>query len=476
MAEESPRQHSRYNNSMKNEYYGEASQRSGTTSTSIAGPSSRAMSPERMSTQTTNWISSMPPASQSQNHPRIHACRWSWCRLTFDSNTDLVHHVIHDHVRKAIAVRRGDLPIYRRAEEGLGESLSLSGLGMSYSSQAVVPGEHKRRKINNNPVEAEPTSSLPSPPESSPTSLPPAAYEDDGRLPFDAGLPTRTPSHSPSPEVYLHKSSSSSHVHNASVELSVTLQRRQTPPTFTSLSSPIEYPYDDMFPDPTFDSLVENVIGSSRSRTNATSSKPDPHSQTEPGSIENDRISPSSSFGSHASVEKQLTQSMDMDYDSNVLEGPKPILPQPKPRSTTGVTFNGAASDRTPLQVTPGHGRQAWYGTRPARSHASPLINASQSASRRSTIQKSQSIASQPYSQETPTGSRTGHAFRSGTLQLSPTASQALEHNGSIAHLQSQVHSPTNSQFQTQDSSLDLSYLPLQTQAPYQSQSSTQTQ
>jgi hypothetical protein len=64
---------------------------------------------------------------QRHGQPRIHGCRWAWCRLIFSTNPELVHHVIHEHVQKAVPVKRKDLPILRRAEEGLGESLSLSG-------------------------------------------------------------------------------------------------------------------------------------------------------------------------------------------------------------------------------------------------------------------------------------------------------------------------------------------------------------
>jgi hypothetical protein len=68
---------------------------------------------------------------QPQAHDRIHSCRWAWCRLTFAINAELVHHVIHDHVRQAPPVLRKDIPMLKRAEEGIGES--MSGFGASYS-------------------------------------------------------------------------------------------------------------------------------------------------------------------------------------------------------------------------------------------------------------------------------------------------------------------------------------------------------
>lgn len=68
-----------------------------------------------------------PPTSPQSIRPtHIHSCRWDWCRLTFSSNVLLVHHVVHEHVHKAQPVRRHDVPLLRRAEEGLGESWRLS--------------------------------------------------------------------------------------------------------------------------------------------------------------------------------------------------------------------------------------------------------------------------------------------------------------------------------------------------------------
>jgi hypothetical protein len=58
----------------------------------------------------------------------IHGCRWAWCRLTFSSNKELVHHVIYEHVRRTVPIMRRDIPMLRRAEEGFGESISITGV------------------------------------------------------------------------------------------------------------------------------------------------------------------------------------------------------------------------------------------------------------------------------------------------------------------------------------------------------------
>jgi hypothetical protein len=58
----------------------------------------------------------------------LHSCNWGWCRLNFDSRNELVNHVVHEHVKNAVPVRRCEVEIYRRVEEGIGESLSISSV------------------------------------------------------------------------------------------------------------------------------------------------------------------------------------------------------------------------------------------------------------------------------------------------------------------------------------------------------------
>jgi hypothetical protein len=65
----------------------------------------------------------------------MHECRWGWCRLTFPIDAQLSEHVIHEHVRRAEPVRLGDLTALRRVDDGVGESLALSG---AMSSGSVV--------------------------------------------------------------------------------------------------------------------------------------------------------------------------------------------------------------------------------------------------------------------------------------------------------------------------------------------------
>ncbi|TFK75750.1 hypothetical protein BDN72DRAFT_723147, partial [Pluteus cervinus] len=62
------------------------------------------------------------PGSSSEH---LHICRWEWCRLSFTNNAELVRHV-KGHVRQAKPIPRRDIKLMKRAEEGTGDSMSMS--------------------------------------------------------------------------------------------------------------------------------------------------------------------------------------------------------------------------------------------------------------------------------------------------------------------------------------------------------------
>ena len=75
---------------------------------------------------------------------QLFSCKWAWCRLTFPDNTRLIQHVVHDHVRRAIPVRRRDISMIKRAEEGKGESFKISELMVDmYSYTSLESISHK---------------------------------------------------------------------------------------------------------------------------------------------------------------------------------------------------------------------------------------------------------------------------------------------------------------------------------------------
>ena len=81
---------------------------------------------------------------QAHNPPRVHSCRWAWCRLTFSINAELVHHVIHDHVRQTIPVMLKDISMLKRAEEGIGESMSGFGTSCTDDCSPDQPGSRPK--------------------------------------------------------------------------------------------------------------------------------------------------------------------------------------------------------------------------------------------------------------------------------------------------------------------------------------------
>ena len=112
---------------------------------------------------------------------QLFSCKWAWCRLTFPDNAGLIQHVVHDHVRRAIPVRRRDISMIKRAEEGKGESFKISELMVdmySYTSResfshksgifrrSFLPYETEIILLSVEQPQAPPTS-LPSPPASS---------------------------------------------------------------------------------------------------------------------------------------------------------------------------------------------------------------------------------------------------------------------------------------------------------------------
>ena len=75
---------------------------------------------------------------------RVYGCRWAWCRLNFADNDTLWNHVVFEHVRRAIPVRRKEILMLRRTEEGLGDSLKISDImrdpssSLSQKSKGIV--------------------------------------------------------------------------------------------------------------------------------------------------------------------------------------------------------------------------------------------------------------------------------------------------------------------------------------------------
>lgn len=72
---------------------------------------------------------------------QLHDCRWGWCRAVFSTKRELAHHVVVEHARKAVPVRRSEIALLRRAEQGIGESMSMGVTLSGTSGETLDTGD-----------------------------------------------------------------------------------------------------------------------------------------------------------------------------------------------------------------------------------------------------------------------------------------------------------------------------------------------
>ncbi|KAG6911245.1 hypothetical protein DXG01_003112 [Tephrocybe rancida] len=404
-----------------------------------------------------NSSSESPPTSQSQDFPVVHG----------------LQHVLSEHVRPFVPIRRQDISMLKRVEEGVGESLSypdfLKPQPVLDDSQDIM----KRKDIRE--ITLEPMSSLPSPPVSSPTSLSAAVDDDESYFLSHPSSPIRHSLGLLSPEVPSQQPQDNDDQQRSSLEH----------PSFASLSSPMDSRTDAMTvdpPSPSFDSLVADALNANKQRIRSRSPV---SSHSRPSHIRNldsqISISPSSSnnsYGSHDSVEKQLTQSTDIDQDVDLPND----LPPPEPVRSDLRTISIARNFTNEPSSIPAQ-RQAWYGTRPPRrSSLAAALGTRIDSEVRGTTKLRVSHSTPSRLDEAAVYTLPENTFRSGTLQITPSLndeeprtysqSQVPSPSQPQSQMQAQTQSQSQTQSETQESSFEYgSYPPLQTQAPYQSQS-----
>ncbi|KAG6869329.1 hypothetical protein C0993_000082 [Termitomyces sp. T159_Od127] len=361
----------------------------------------------------------------------------------------------------------------RRAEEGVGESLSLPDFLSSQSNIAETHKPFQSTIAREKTQEVAPLPSLPSPPTSSPISLSTVISDDEPVHSESSARHSLQRSQSPpntNPQRLFIASPS-----NIDETRLKSPHQRHSPPTFASLSSPTGSQTDEMMidpPTPTFDSLVAQAVNVDKAqiKSHFTGSSPScpvydlPTSSQDSSTSSNNSFSGSSesldSSRSQEFVEQELTQRMDIDEDTNEHKQSSPgeILYQGQP---TFSIIPGVMNERT----TPMPVRQAWYGTLPPRrsSLATPLAFGPESEMRLK-LQTSHSTPSQ--SSKAKVNALPEQVLRSGTSRLSSAV------NGrEPASSSPQSYSHGRSQPPSQASSLEYASYPLQTQAPYQSQS-----
>lgn len=357
--------------------------------------------------------------------------------------------------------------------------------------------------------EIQPSSSLPSPPASSPipfAPLPPILGPDD--IPPAPDLPepnsdSDTSSESeasefeqPSPTPDRHCAVTTSSRHPTPLvryDSPVTPHHQQTrpekaTPSFAALSSPADSPtIPPIPPTPSFTSQVKSATRK-RKRQDKTPSKAPPRMK----SRLRDSFDSNSSSGSQDSVEKHLTQSLEVceeNYDTYLGDRldtgglrHQPLqmeteTPLQSPALSPAVFSLGGPSNSPALVAAPTV-RQAWYGTHhpPVASTVKHKKNASSAGFHTLPVAVPPQLSnSHP---ETPTSGQPKrprptslNIYRSGILKIEPPVAEVIQ--GTI-HGDTPEDFDAQSQSQTQESSLEYLSYPLQTQAPYESQSLSQ--
>ncbi|ESK94421.1 hypothetical protein Moror_8079 [Moniliophthora roreri MCA 2997] len=310
-------------------------------------------------------------------------CRWGYCRQILYSDDEYTRHLICDHVRnsKKEWVKKGDLGLLRRAEEGTGHSFSTDGLMCSYPEQEIG------RKPVGNSQESSGAASLPSPPDTAPKAFSPSPSPS---LPdeLERSYRSRSPSLAVSP--VSEKASPFLFVQDeddrASSPIShfLPLDHRRWPttgyttPTFAALSSsPVGSPrvsFEDI-PSPSLSNLID--IGGRGTKRKRGDEAEEEFSQY------------SSSTESQRQVEEELTQSLGLEEDDyihpfdqlNPVESHDLVYPpdeiQPAEFHYTNVTqpYNESDTfDSTFLVNTRDQNRRADTPFYPSQSHTLPPL------------------------------------------------------------------------------------------------------
>ncbi|KLO11273.1 hypothetical protein SCHPADRAFT_877127 [Schizopora paradoxa] len=72
-------------------------------------------------------MTTMSPTSMHEDSNFLSVCRWQWCSESFDSPDRLADHVLKEHIEKAKPMKRRDVDVHRRAQDGVSfeESIPL---------------------------------------------------------------------------------------------------------------------------------------------------------------------------------------------------------------------------------------------------------------------------------------------------------------------------------------------------------------
>ncbi|KAH7914405.1 hypothetical protein BJ138DRAFT_400246 [Hygrophoropsis aurantiaca] len=381
--------------------------------------------------------------------PRTQYCHWEWCRMTFVTHDQLVDHVVHDHVRNSKPTRKRDIALMRKLDaesiRSTGQTdsdLSLAGPRSSSQQHSpprnlsspdqvamrahILPISHSRSSV-------EPQVQIPSSPilDHSPSEMhSPSSFKNLTQFSSPAGSPSVLPlPQSPDLRGLVDRS----------------LRRKHVTQKINS-----------------FDQIHRRSAATQNQTFQKAPLLPSSHSQ-------------SSSLSSQE-VELQLAQVDDGDVSSAANRTRGLLDVNATPETHPGSLMEGEESVDTdgPNLQWPGSDDEndVMSATSPAARHRS-LNNSSPR-----NLETSLPIPPRPHK----TGTSRSRQFRSGSLDISPPGpfTPKLQSYGTTQ--QASRRSPREdmevSQEDSQNSNNSVYSYPmvLQTQAPYQSQSSNTTQ
>lgn len=64
-------------------------------------------------------MATMSPTNMQVDANNLAVCRWQWCSESFESTDRLADHVLKDHIANAKPMKRRDVDVHYRAQDGV---------------------------------------------------------------------------------------------------------------------------------------------------------------------------------------------------------------------------------------------------------------------------------------------------------------------------------------------------------------------
>ncbi|KAG2349067.1 hypothetical protein BDR05DRAFT_1055971 [Suillus weaverae] len=385
--------------------------------------------------------------------PRIFFCCWDWCRLTFSTIDELASHVRHDHIRELQPMNKKEIVRMRKQDAAEAQSMTESS-GSSVPVHLSNGGSHLSSAdyTDQGSSGSQPFASSRAHPSRilSPTSLtPPTSHQSTSFPP---------PEQTPPPHA----------VHGVDLRQPSTPARGRDFPSFAQLSSPADTSSIASLPrSPDLSTLsfrpdLAGQIDSFDRRHSRLSEIAQTHANM---SLHHSRTDSSSS--SQDAVERQLIRedAADISIQSIQIQTPETVHNDTAEGAALSTSEN-PATIVAGMAVDVADADLQWPESEPERTPASRPRQLSPPAEREPIEYHSSPIVIQ---------SDRGRHFRSGTLHISPSP-KGTAPKSALAPSQSSQDSQMTSNSSLSQNSAQSHSLVLQTQAPYQSQSSELSQ